>query len=305
MIKRSTYYISLSIWSAIYILGTLVAPLTQTRFNITPAKTHLLQVSFALPIVLIWAAAVYGAERFKTYALSIKHDRDGEALNRVANGLMVLILSVMSGGLSSILRPWALRDGWLKLFTIAFNYLQVLLPLIAFYIMYSGSKQLLETLPKKAKRSTWWPVIMIMIPIAAVYTVVVFNYAYRNHTPDAKTYSSFYIPDYLIALTLMLPYLVGWTLGLKAALNIANYKSQVKGILYRSAMHRFVVGILIIISFAVLLQMLVALSTYLSHAGLGVILLFIYLIVLTYSVGFLVLASGSKKLSALERVKVK
>jgi hypothetical protein len=304
MIKRSAYYISLITWSFIYIVGTLIAPLAPNRFNITPAKTHLIQVSFALPIILIWAAAVYGAERFKSYALSIKDDRDGRALNKVASGLVILIMAVMSGGLSSIFRPWALRDGWLEPFTIAFNYLQVVLPLIAFYIMYRGSEELKKVLPGRSRMARWLPVLLMMVPVAVLYIGIVFNYAHRNATPDPAKYSSFYLPDYLILFTLVIPYLAGWALGLKAAMNIAAYKRQVKGVIYKSALHRLVAGTVVIICFAVILQLLVSLSTYFSHAGLGAILLVVYLIVLAYSIGFLVLASGAKKLDAIERVKV-
>jgi MFS family permease len=304
MLRRRTYYVALLIWSFIYIAGTLLAPLAPNRFNITPAKTHLLQVSFALPIVLIWAAAVYGAERFKSYALSIKNDKDGRALNKIASGLVLLVVSVMFSGLSGILRPWALRDGWLQQFTIAFGYLQVLLPLAAFYIMYRGSQKLKKALPTKATMSSWLYVLLIMVPVAVLYLAVVFNYAYRNSTPDASKYSSFYLPDYLILLTLIAPYLAGWALGLKAALNIAAYRKRVNGVIYRAALSRLVVGVMTIITFAVLLQLLISLSAYLSHAGLGAILLVVYLIVLTYSIGFLILASGAQKLNAIEKVKV-
>jgi NADH:ubiquinone oxidoreductase subunit 3 (subunit A) len=64
-----------------------------------------------------------------------------------------------------------------------------------------------------------------------------------------------------------------------------------------------VIGILLVIVFAVIIQLLVALSTYFAKAGLAAILLIIYLIILFYALGFLVLASGTKKLNAIEKVK--
>jgi hypothetical protein len=51
--------------------------------------------------------------------------------------------------------------------------------------------------------------------------------------------------DPLILLTLALPYLIGWWLGIKAALNLNNYRTNVQGIIYKNALFRLVVGILI------------------------------------------------------------
>jgi hypothetical protein len=303
LIRRRTYYVSLAIWSAIYITGILAAPLAPNRFNLTPAKTHFYQITFALPIIFIWLAAVYGAERFKSYTQSIKKDDDGKALDRMANGLTVLVAAVMSNGLSGIVRPWALKNDWLSVFTIAYNYLQVLLPLIAFYLMYTGSRQL-HSLTKKKKKSlkSWLPVIFVTAIIGVFYLAIMLKYEYRSNTPDPTKYSSFYLPNWLIISTLILPYLISWALGIKSALNILLFRRDVKGVIYKEALNRFSLGVFLIIAFAVILQFLVALSTYLAKAKLGDILLIVYGIILLYSVGFIFLASGSRKLSKIEVV---
>lgn len=305
MIKRRIYYIAFTIWSLIYIIGTLIAPLAPSRFNLTAAKTHLLQATIALPVILIWFAAIYGAERFNSYAHSIKESKDGKALNQVGTGLTWLAIAVMSGGLGSILRPWALRDGWIESFIISYNYLQVILYLTAFYFIYQGSVMLRAVVSKKRENiSSWMPVIISILAIGILYISVILGYDYRNSTPSPHKYSSFYLPDSLIFLTLALPYLIGWALGIKSALNIAFYYKKVKGIIYRSALKRFVGGIFLVIAFAVILQMLIAFSTYFAQAGLASILLVIYLIIISYSLGFLVIAAGSKRLNAIEKVKL-
>jgi hypothetical protein len=138
--------------------------------------------------------------------------------------------------------------------------------------------------------------------IGIVYLRVLLGYPYNNSTPDPAKYSSFYLPDWLIVSTLALPYLIGWGLGIKAAMNIVAYRRYVKGIIYKAALNRFVLGIFLVIGFAIILQLLVAFSTYFARASLSSILLVVYLIILLYSLGFLVIASGSKKLKAIERV---
>jgi hypothetical protein len=304
MFNRRNYYSLLALWGIIYIIGTLVAPLAPSRYNLSATSTHLIQVTIALPIVLIWAAAVFGAERFKSYAQKIRSYPDGTAMNKVAIGLIILISLLLFGGFSGILRPWALKDGWLPQFTILFNFISAVLPVIAYSIMYSGSKDLLKlTKSKKSYSAGWIPVIAIIAAITAVYLLVIFNYDYRNNTPNASKYSSFYLPDGLILFTLALPYLVGWALGLKAALNINAYRRDVKGQIYIKALNRVVIGILLVIASAIVIQMLSAFSTFFAKAGLGSILAVVYLIIILYASGFVIIASGAKRLNAIEKVK--
>jgi hypothetical protein len=304
MLKRHYYYLAPIALSVVYIVASLLAPLGPNRFNITPAKTHVIQLTILLPVVLIWAAAVYGAVKFYSYTQSIRRDKDGKALGKIAVGLILLVGAIMINGAVGVLRPWALKDGWLSAYTIFINYLSVALPLIAYAYMYSGSAKL-RALTKKRTLSLSGTVIVsvFLILIAVLYAAVLLNYNYRSTTPDPNRYNSFYMSDPLILLTLALPYLIGWWLGIKAALNLNNYRTNVQGIIYKNALFRLVVGILVVIFFYIIVQMLVAFSTYIAEASLGSILLLVYILILMYAIGFLFIASGAKKLSAIEKVK--
>jgi hypothetical protein len=304
MFNRRNYYGLLALWGIIYIIGTINAPLAPNRFNLSTTSTHLLQVTIALPVVLIWTAAVIGAERFKSYTQRIIKHPDGEAMNKVANGLIILVAALLFRGVSGILRPWALKDGWLDQFTILYNFISVVLPLIAYCFMYAGSKDLLK-LTKSSKKylMSWLPVILLIIAVGILYITVIFHYGYRNNTPDPAKFSSFYLTDGLIFFTLLIPYLAGWALGIKSALNINAYKRDVKGAIYKNALFRLVIGFLLVIACAVTIQLLVAFSTYFATAKLASILLFIYLLLIFYASGFLFIASGTKKLGTIEMVK--
>lgn len=305
MIKRRTYYTIFAAFSLIYILATLIAPLAPNRFNLSVANTRLIQIGIAVPVVLIWFAAVYGAERFNSYARSIANSKDGKALNQIGSGLTMLAVAVMSNGISGTLRPWALRDGWIENFVISYNYLQVVLYLAAFYLIYKGTVMLRAVVAKKPENlSAWVPVIIIIGLVGLLYVSVILGYDHRNDSPDPTKFSSYYLPDSLILSTLALPFLVGWALGIKSALNVAFYYKKVKGIIYKSALNRFATGMYLVVAFAVILQMLIAFSTYFAKAGLKSILLIVYLILISYSLGFLVIASGSKKLNAIEKVNL-
>jgi hypothetical protein len=304
MLNRRKYYALLALWSAIYVIGTIVAPLAPNRFNLSTARTHVLQITIALPIVLIWVAAVYGAERFKSYAQRIGNYPDGQALNTVANGLIILVAALLFSGISGILRPWALKDGWLPQFTVLYNFVSAILPLIAYSFMYAGSAKLLKTIKKGKKYLIGWlPAALLVIAIGVVYVIVIHGYNYRNNTPDPGKYSSFYLPDGMIFFSLALPYLIGWALGIKSALNIWSYMRDVKGTIYKAALRRLVVGLLLVLAFAVIIQLFVAFSTYFAKSGLAALLLIVYLLILFYSFGYLIIASGTKNLNKIEKVK--
>jgi hypothetical protein len=306
MHRKRNYFLALFLWSIFYIVGTVAAPLSPNRFNITPSKTHFLQITIALPVVVIWFIALSGAARFKEYANSINKYKDGKAMDEFANGLLLLVFSVISSGLSAILRPWAIKDGWLQGFTIVFNLVQVILALVAFFVMFRGSEKLLRVISKKRRNvlRDWLPVILAMILISAIYISVLFNYQYRNSTPDPLKFSSYYMSDVVLLLTIVIPTIIGWALGLKAARNMIIYRREIKGNIYQGALFRTALGVAIVVCTAVIFQLLSGLAAYLSKAGLQAILLIVYALILLYSIGFVVIASGTKKLCAIENAGV-
>jgi hypothetical protein len=304
MPKRRYFYVAYALLSAFYIIVAMLAPLSASRFNLSPAKTHALQLSIYLPLVLIWGVAIYGAERFKSYTASIKKYDDGRALDTVANGFIILVAAIIFNSMFGLLRAWARQDNWLSPFTISANYLSVILPLIAYSFMYAGSRKLRGI--AKVKRQdvrALVPMAIILVVIAGFYISKLFAYDYIEGTPDPGNYSSFYMSKPMVLLTLAIPYLLGWTLALKAALNIAEYRLKVKGIIYKGALFRLSVGTFLVVAFYVLVQFLIAFSTFFARAGLASILAIVYLLILLYAAGFLIIASGTKKLVQIEKVR--
>ena len=301
--KRFYYYFGFVCLAVIYVTASLLAPLGPTRFKITPSKTHVLQLTILLPVVIIWTVAIYGAERFKSYTDRIKHDKDGAALGKISTGFLILIFGIIFNGLFGILRSWAAKDGWLSAFTIGSNFLSAVFPLIAYSFMFAGSNQL-RKLTKERSQNQLASIALagVLLAIGVIYVIVLVNYKYANSTPDHTRYSSFYMSDPLIILTLAVPYLIGWGLALKTALNLDQYRKAVKGVIYRAALLKLVIGIYIIVAFYIFVQLLVAFSTYLATAGLSSILAIFYLLVVSYGVGFIVMALGAKKLTQIEDI---
>lgn len=301
--KKYYYYLAFIVLAAVYIVASLFEPLAPNRFRLTPARTHELQLTFLLPIVVIWAAAAFGAERFQNYTDRIKTDKDGATLSQISTGLVLLAAAIIISGLFGVLRGWALKDGWLSAYTIASNYISALLPLIAFAFIFAGSQKLRRLVKVPPQAGVGSIILTIgLVAVAIVYVVVLTRYQYANATPDPAKYSSYYMSDPLVLLSLALPYLAGWGLAIKAILNIHLYRRQVKGVIYKAALARLAIGLAVVISFYVLVQLLVAFSAYLATASLTSLLVLVYLLIIIYGIGFVLIALGANKLTDIEKV---
>src|SRR5207302_145273 len=106
------------------------------------------------------------------------------------------------------------------------------------------------------------PVGIILLLVAVFYLIKLFSYDYIQSTPDPSKYSAFYMSPVMVLLTIAIPYLIGWTLVIKVALNIAEYRRRVPGVIYKGALFRVSIGIMLVAAFYIVVQLLIAFSTF-------------------------------------------
>jgi hypothetical protein len=289
-----------------YCALTFFSPISQSalnRFNVTEAQMRLIQLSFVIPIVLIWVAAAYGAFQVRKYAAAIKGSPDGEAFASISNGLGVLVGGLIAASLIGTIRSY-IPDNPSQLATlqVVTNYFNLAYALAAFALLFKGSRQLLAVgRTKLPSGKAIFSAILALVAFAGV-TYLVFKNPYRNGTPDASKYQSYYLSDPMILLTLLVPYAILWWIGLTGGLAVRQYHVTVKGSLYRAALSRLSLGFISIIAFSIILQFFSALGPVWAELGLGAILGIVYLILIAYAVGYLVIASGARKLKKIEEV---
>jgi hypothetical protein len=300
---RAKFYTFYFLTAITYLVVNFLAPLSTNRFNLSASETHWLQLAILIPVLIVWGLAIFGAARLLTYTKSIVRHPDGKAMHCVAKGLGFLACSYLVSGLFSTLRPWALRDGWLPTYTVISNYILVIFSLVAFGYMYKGSLELRKLTKAKTRPvvSTVSSVLFLAV-VAIVYLAVLSSYQYLESTPDPTLYSSYYMHGWAVVLTIGLPYLLSWALGMIACVNIATYHKDVKGVIYKKMLYRLSIGIFMVVAFSILLQMLLAFSTFFARAGLNSIIAIVYLILLAYAAGYLVIVSGVRKLNLIEKV---
>ena len=303
LFRSSKYYPTLLICSVAYAALTLLGPLAKNNtYKLSVIAIHMIQVSFIVLILLIWVAAVYGAVRFKQYADSIKKSGDGAGFSMVANGLIVLAFGLVATSLVGTLRQTAIDNGNEAGFTIINNYMSLLIALVAFALIYGGSAKLLAITNKKnAGQTIKIASFVIISSIAILFTRQLLKDSYRNFSPDSTKHASYFMSDVMIIATIVIPSVISWTLGAWAAINIWAYRQYVKGFIYKSALSWLVKGIVYVVSFSILIRLITLLSS-LSSRSLAFILVFVYVLLATYAIGFLLIAVGSRQLAKIDEL---
>jgi hypothetical protein len=110
----------------------------------------------------------------------------------------------------------------------------------------------------------------------------------------------YHMPDWLIILTLVIPYTFIWCIGIQASVWLYKYRTSVKGFIYRRALVNLSQGVGVIIVVSVLLRFLTTLTEQLNRLNVTPLLMVLYLLILLYAIGFGLVARGAKKLKQIE-----
>jgi hypothetical protein len=94
--------------------------------------------------------------------------------------------------------------------------------------------------------------------------------------------------------------LLAWFLGLLAAINLTRYAAQVKGVLYRQALRYLVLGVLSVVIFAVIVQVLSLASRFFLGFDLARLLFTVYVLLALYGLGFWFVNLGARNLARIE-----
>jgi hypothetical protein len=280
-------------------------PKTLEQYKLSEFRMDLLQLSLVVPVLAIWFAAFYGYDKFSHYARTIAKSKDGNAFRFIANGLGVLAFGLaINAILGSILNYLILESPRLTAsLTIVRNYSSMLMYLIAFWLIRKGTQELLAITPRSKNANRRGSALtMLSSSLAVLYTFLIFQNPNRQIPDGPAVRATYYLPDWLILLTIILPYLYIWMLGFQAVINIYIYMKSVKGVLYRQMLELLAKGLAGIILISIILQLLVNFGSLFRSMALGPLLLIVYLLVAGIAVGFIYVAAGAKRLQKIEDV---
>lgn len=285
---------------------TITAPVDQTtldKYNISATQLKLLLVTIVVPLIFIWASAVFGYASFKRYALIIKKTADGQGVLKIANGLGLLALQlILTSLIRAVFGARGEENSLLSANTVTTinAYLSIALTLGAYYLIFQGGRELKKLVGSKQKPLAGWQLGTYGL-LAAAY--VLFSVLHKlGPAPDETRAIIDILPLPLLLVTYVLPFLVIWYLGLSGALSLRQYQLKVPGVIYKQIFGGLATGIYVIIVASMFSQFLGAFSSQFEGASLAPILIILYSLIAVIAAGFLYVASSARKLRKIEEV---
>lgn len=295
------YYLSFFFLIFLYIgltFFTLPSDMTLRHYHLTPAHYHELIIPIVIFIMIIWLASFYGSVKIKSYAALIRGSADGRAFNIIGNGLIVLTLSSpFMSDLTGIFNLFGRHnDGIHPALTVINNYVGLVLMAAALLLIAFGAEKLSALAVHK--RQPWqekvWVAIFIIFSSLYSYFLIA--------QPPAASLGQrvYYLPHWLVLISIAIPYLYIWYRGFKGAAEIYAYQKNVRGKLYKSALTYLAIGIGLVVASSILTRVIATASTHLGNLTLNPILIIIYGLLIVMAAGFLLIAVGAKRLRQIE-----
>jgi hypothetical protein len=295
-----------TILSIIYLsLSVLVPPdkVTLARYHITRSQDAGLTFTITIPYLIIWFVALVGYSRLKSYSDKISRSKDGAAFQTISKGILWLSLwlpisAVMNTLFNSYYHYHPSATAWLVNVN---NYLNIILLLTAFWFIYNGTKQLLGVI-KKPSSQLPLALTVLFITFSAYYLFLVLQDPSRQFPTAHVAAATYYLPDWLTILLIVIPRLITWHLGMQAVYNLYLYCKNVKGPIYKRALNDLTAGLAWVVITIIILRCFESLASQLTSLSLGIILLLIYFLLALVAIGYSWIARGAKKLQRIEEI---
>lgn len=272
------------------------------QYDLTATQYRVLNFLVYLPFAGIWFTAYYGYSKLAGYARSISNTDEGSGFEALATGtgwlawgfLLQSYTSLVLNAIASVypnFHPSAM---------IMSNYIGMLFPLVAFVYIGAGARTLMQHTQHHVGVAITRNIQFAFVALGVVYCYLIF----RNldlHTLSASN-NPYFLPVWLLVLTIIIPYLYAWFMGLLAAYEILVVAKHVKGVIYRQALRLLASGVAVVIGSFIMAQYLRTAVPKTGRLSLNILLLLIYLIYLAMAAGFVLVTMGANRLKKIEEV---
>jgi hypothetical protein len=290
-----TYLLFLITYSAFTLLPA-PQPAVLLQYHLSSLGLRAISLTIVIILAVIWYIGFYSFDVLHKYALRIKKEKDGKQVNKVALGIFFLIMWLpVSSTLSAISKYATTRHpDVLAAATIVNNYVNLLFPLVGFVLIGLGTRGLLDLTKQRPSYRATNILAALLIYIGIIYYRLV---ATTTHRTDI-----YHMSMWWIALTLVAPYIYMWFTGFIAAYELYIYQHKVAGVVYRRSWHYLSLGLGWLIITTISFQYLTTLSARLGHLSIYWLLTIVYSLLAVLSVGFVLIAIGTRKLQKIEEV---
>lgn len=285
---------------AAYIILSLSVPIDSHALHmlhLSSVEYRVFIFAVIVPYTLIWLAAFYAYNNMQSYAKRIHTSPEGLAFKQLANGILVMAWGLaIPAILSVILNAIAAQHyGFKGTATIINNYATLLVPLIAFSYISSGTRRLSDSLHSRPS------LVGVRLFVIAFVTMGVF-YCYLTLRARFLHGDPYHLPTVLTLLTIVIPYLFAWFMGLLATLELTMYATKIHGLLYKRSLNMLASGIAMVIVSSIFIQYITVIFAYKGNFTLGILLVLIYILLIGEAIGFVLISTGSKRLKRIEEI---
>lgn len=296
----------LGVW-AVYIALSIAAPesrSTTQQVQLSETTIQILRVTLLLPYMLTWLIAVIGWYHFSRFTSDTENKQmvNHRAFRMISRGLGLLIFDLIGIPLINAARTvWSANEDIAVSLTIISNYFHIVVPLLAFALLFMGSRKLVQSSHYATQlRSKMFPSLVATSLFTFLFTIAVFSNTSRQVASEAGRFASYYISDPLIVFTIILPLAITWLLGLQTALNTEQYVHTLSQPKWRHAIIHFFHGLLAVVSSSIILQAITAFgSQQLQQVSLALLLVIIYLFIILQAAGYFFIRVSAKQLRYL------
>jgi hypothetical protein len=279
-----------------------VSPETIHKYNLTTGNYHVLLLLVSLPLLFVWFAAFLSWSMLSSYADSLKSSRESDNFRSLASGCGWLAWSMpVAGIVGLVLNAIAYKSpGFHPAAVILTNYAGLILPLVAFTIINNAARGLFTSAKLNYRLNSSRALAFFFVCLGVVYCFLTFRHF--NLASLGSSDNPYFLPIWLMVLTVTIPYLYAWFVGILAAYEINLYSKAIKGVFYRQALRLLVVGLIMVIASLIALQYI---NNVLPHSGYFILdykLVTVVIFRILTGIGFGLMALGALRLRKIEEI---
>ncbi len=299
----SALFLVLAVVYLVQVVTSTVSPATQAKYHASAGQIHRLGLAIAVPYIAIWVIGLIGYLWLRSYTTFLGKDKDAPGFRILTRGVFLVTFWLPFSTLIANLATsyYGVHPGSTATLIRIVNYMNIVLLFPAFWWLHKGAQSLLES-AKIRSTSLTTKQVALFVAFAASYVFLTFHDPVRTASSDALTTATYYLSDWWILLTLVIPRLIMWYLGFSAAASIILYRQKVKGQLYKEALRWVAYGLTGIVLSTIALRTVQSLWAQLSKLSLLVLFVVIYALLAIIAVGYGLLAKGASRLQKIEEL---
>jgi hypothetical protein len=270
-------------------------------YQFTDAQYQSLIFVVRLPFIVTVIAAFYSYRCLVHYVERIRDTKEGLAFSKITQGLRwiawgLLVPATVSTLLNAIANQ---KPDFLMFALIITNYMYVVVSLFAFSHIVGGAHRLVQQARLLFSIRHIRVLIMVLVTIGVLFCYLI---SQRLHGGITNSYNAYYLQNWAVWATIVVPFLYAWIVGLFAALELALVARRTSGIIYKQALQWLALGIVLIIIAMCSLQYYRSVIPRSGTLKIGPSLITAYAIYGVNITGSALLAVGARRLKRIEDI---